>query len=288
VTIIHDSITYINCPEDSIIVPEDTVIIPDVADLYVSPTGTSGNSGSITSPVTLQRAWELAVSGDLIYVRGGSYNVTGRINLTSKTGITIKNYPGEKPVFDAGNYTPGSYSPVIEFSHCTNCTIVGIRVTNMRQSVRGSSYGFHSDHINNCLIDQCEADHIAGPGFCLQPYPSSTGNTIRNCDSHHNDDYNSASPHDGADGFVYNQSGTSETIRFVGCRAWLNSDDGYDLNDNDAYVTMDSCWAIRNGYYWNGSIYDHWYSGTGIKLGKPKSALTIMQRMVRNCLSAYK
>jgi hypothetical protein len=38
----------------------------------------------------------------------------------------------------------------------------------------------------------------------------------------------------------------SNVIR--GCRAWFNSDDGYDLINNKAMVVIEHCWAFYNGY----------------------------------------
>ena len=50
-----------------------------------------------------------------------------------------------------------------------------------------------------------------------------------------------------ADGF--STSGTGNVFR--GCRAWFNSDDGYDCINAKALVTFDNCWAFYNGYFTN-------------------------------------
>ncbi len=63
---------------------------------------------------TIQRAVDLALAGDTILVRGGTYTdyVTGRygnkvmvaidrVNGTAQQRITLKNYPGEQPILDA-------------------------------------------------------------------------------------------------------------------------------------------------------------------------------------------
>lgn len=54
--------------------------------------------------------------------------------------------------------------------------------------------------------------------------------------------------------------------RFVGCRAWENSDDGFDLFDSPQKVVIEDSWAFRNGInYWNDSSFAG--NGNGFKLG---------------------
>src|SRR5664279_836139 len=73
---------------------------------YISPSGSDTNSGTITSPwFTMQKAWLNMVAGDLLYLRGGTYNYTTKQSLTTKDGsssdtLKIFNYPGESPVLD--------------------------------------------------------------------------------------------------------------------------------------------------------------------------------------------
>jgi len=40
---------------------------------------------------------------------------------------------------------------------------------------------------------------------------------------------------------------------FYGCRAWNNSDDGYDLINCKAKAVFDHCWSFYNGYFTNGT-----------------------------------
>jgi hypothetical protein len=68
-----------------------------------------------------------------------------------------------------------------------------------------------------------------------------------------------------ADGF-----GPKETQgpgnRFVGCRAWENSDDGFDAYESPETVTLEGCWAFRNGIdVWNYGGFDG--NGNGFKIG---------------------
>lgn len=76
---------------------------------YVSPTGNNASSGltEATALATPQAAINKAVSGDTILLRGGNYPVgvggmtfdASRHRGSDAAWLTIKNYPGEQPVF---------------------------------------------------------------------------------------------------------------------------------------------------------------------------------------------
>ncbi len=79
---------------------------------YVSPTGSNANPGTQAAPfLTIQKGHDVAVAGDTIYVRGGTYNVSTEITLTrdgvSGKPISLLAYPGERPVIDGINGTTG-------------------------------------------------------------------------------------------------------------------------------------------------------------------------------------
>lgn len=91
--------------------------------------------------------------------------------------------------------------------------------------------------------------------------------TVINCDAYQNYDpkkYGSM-----ADGFGPKQD-QGPGNKFIGCRAWENSDDGYDCYDSPEIVTFENCWAIRNGVdIWN--FGDFSGNGNGFKLGGNKA-----------------
>ena len=74
------------------------------ATYYVSPTGSDSNSGTLSSPwFTLNKAWSYVSAGDIIYMRGGTYNFVSPQVLTNKSGtsgtlIKIWAYSGESPL----------------------------------------------------------------------------------------------------------------------------------------------------------------------------------------------
>jgi hypothetical protein len=87
--------------------------------------------------------------------------------------------------------------------------------------------------------------------------------TVIDCDAFRN--YDPKKLGSMADGF-----GPKETQgpgnRFIGCRAWENSDDGYDTFESPEVVTFERCWAFRNGVdVWGYGEFTG--NGNGFKIG---------------------
>ncbi|MEZ4826240.1 MAG: hypothetical protein R3C61_08085 [Bacteroidia bacterium] len=59
-------------------------------------------------------------------------------------------------------------------------------------------------------------------------------------------------PEDGlgsnTDGFGCHPNPGSPGNVFRGCRAWFNSDDGFDIIRADESVVFENCWAFYNGF----------------------------------------
>ena len=82
---------------------------------------------------------------------------------------------------------------------------------------------------------------MRGPGIFIA---SGTANLILNCDSHHN--YDPLEDGGNADGFGCHSTGGANVLR--GCRAYENSDDGFDFINAPGTCTVEGSWAFRNGY----------------------------------------
>src|SRR5437763_14380478 len=72
------------------------------ATYYVSASGSDASSGTLAAPfATLQKAHNVANPGDTIYLRGGTYMLSGQIAFTrsgsSCNPIRVWNYTGETP-----------------------------------------------------------------------------------------------------------------------------------------------------------------------------------------------
>jgi hypothetical protein len=81
--------------------------IAQAATYYVAPSGNDSNPGTQSAPWgTVQHAVKKLRPGDTLLLRGGTYwesdiSLDG-VHGTADAPITIKNYPGERPVIDGG------------------------------------------------------------------------------------------------------------------------------------------------------------------------------------------
>lgn len=79
---------------------------------HVAPDGDDSHPGTLGQPLrTVQRAVDLARAGDTILVRAGVYREAVVLSESGEEGrpIVLKNYPGERPVFQPG--PPGQAPP---------------------------------------------------------------------------------------------------------------------------------------------------------------------------------
>jgi hypothetical protein len=121
-------------------------------------------------------------------------------------------------------------------------------------------------------------------------------NLILNCDAYNNYDAVSDRGYGGnVDGFGAHLNSAKYTGNvFRGCRAWWNSDDGFDLINCLAPVVIEDCVAFYNGY--RPGTMTRAGDGTGFKAGgfgmKPHSRMVrrvevVPCHVVRRCI-AYK
>jgi len=252
------------------------------AEYYVAPTGSDSNAGTFAAPfATLQKANDQAQAGDTVWLRGGTYQNTKQIKL-NKSGqsdskrINYWAYQAEVPVLDFSKYVSTNTavdSPTIlitgSFLH-----LRGLEVANGAVGASGahSNDAIRSEGASNNVFERLNIHHNFGPGLFIS---KGNGNhLILNCDSHDNYDKD-GSQGDGqnADGFGvhYQTSGPSTIIR--GCRAWLDSDDGYDLIQQEVPVLIEDSWAISNGYSDGGAGKPSSGNGNGFKAGSSDTGI---------------
>ena len=268
-------------------------IIAYSSTFFVSTSGSDFNPGSKEQPFkTLNKAWSVISRGDTIFMRAGNYNNSimpattyfRNKNGTSTDPIVIINYQNEKPVLDYSDatFTAGKCGFCIE--NVEYLHIKGIRITNINQPITGNiaQYGIILwSNVSNCVFEQIETDHIGGWGITIGD--NCNNNLFLNCDSHNNADPYSAVPYGWADGFQSGSPSSTNNI-FRGCRAWANSDDGWDFRLYDGSVILDSCWSFRNGFKPN--TWEHGGNGEGFKLGIKRlpSTNSILRTLV-NCIA---
>lgn len=231
---------------------------------YVAPTGSDSAAGTLNAPwASLARAQSAAVAGDTVYLRGGTYRYTAAttacasrtarvdaitLNRSGAAGNPIRYwaYPGERPVFDFSGMRDDcrikGFDVTGNWLHLKGLEVTGVRQNN---SLNHESWGVWVSGSNN-TFELIDAHHNMGPGLFIQ---NGSGNLVLNSDSHHNyDPLTSNGAGESADGFgAHVPAGRPGTV-FRGCRAWSNSDDGFDLINAYSPVTIEGSWAWLNGY----------------------------------------
>lgn len=248
---------------------------------YVATDGSDSNSGTIENPLaSLQKAQQLVNPGDTVYIRGGNYALDNSnistvysdlfacICFLDKNGtaghlINYWNYPGETPVFNftavkpinqrvVGIYLKGSYI------HLRGFEMTGIQVTITTHT---ESYCIYSRGSHN-IIENMSLHDNKGTG--MRHYGGGY-NLFLNCDAYQNHDNVSENKLGGnTDGFGCHPSKGGIANVFRGCRAWFNSDDGFDCIRAKEVVIFDSCQAFYNGY---STTFQSLGDGNGFKAG---------------------
>lgn len=230
------------------------------ATYYVATNGVDSNSGTSNAPfATITRAQSAAASGDTVYLRGGTYlpnnsNITTNIapwaivNYITKNGVSYLAYPGERPVFDFSAVQPIGNRVTAFLIAASDCVFKGFDVIGVQINVRvGNSQSecFRIVNGNRNRFEQLAMHDGMGIGWYLT---DGSSNLVLNCDAYQNRglDTNSIGNIDGFGAHPSSPSGTGNVFR--GCRAWFNSDDGFDLINAKAKVTIEYCWAFYNGY----------------------------------------
>jgi hypothetical protein len=257
---------------------------------YVAVNGNDYNPGTYSQPwATWQKAFTYASAGDTVYIRGGYYKPTRKgwgTTIDRKSGtadkpICIFNYPGERPVFDFEGLIVEDFSFGMKWNYCEYWHIKGLEITNIRQPASGAySGGIILYDCKEFTLENLSVHNIGGPGYIIERIKGNI--SLINCDSYNNYDINTPGYHGGnADGFDISLSPSRDArVTLESCRAWKNSDDGFDCYDNEGIVFFKSCWAFENGYDQG--------DGAGFKLGATAlSPLEIPQRVLQYCI-AYK
>src|SRR5450759_4832514 len=247
---------------------------------YVAPGGKDINPGSISMPfATVQKAQEAVKAGDTIYIRGGAYHmqedqitrkerIWAYVTYLDKSGMPGKPinywaYPGEKPVFDYTDIKPSVLRIIAFYVSASWVDIKGLEVTGVQVTIKTHTQSecFENMGSNNIyeLLNMHDGQAI---GIYLL---SGSNNLFLNCDAYRNYDYVSENGRGGnVDGFGCHPSKGSTGNVFRGCRAWFNSDDGYDVIGAHEQVTFENCWAFYNGY---STAFQSLGDGNGFKGG---------------------
>lgn len=255
------------------------------ADYYVAPDGSDDASGTEDAPfATAQRGQQAASPGDTVFFRGGTYAFSGNSDigvLFDKSGqdgarINYFAYPGEVPIFDFNDLTPQArirgFSVRASWLHFRGLELTGVQQILVDQN---ESWCIRVENgASNNVFELLNLHHNEGPGLFIQ---DGGNNLVLNVDSHHN--YDPDRGGENADGFGCHSDDPGNVFR--DCRAWYNSDDGFDFINSPGVCTVEGSWA-----FWNGFVPDSRNAagnGAGIKAGGFTSNVpqTIPRHVVR-------
>lgn len=233
---------------------------------FVAPDGDDANPGTEEAPfATLPRALQVVRRGHVIVLRGGVYHHDQMIRIQTPSGffgemITLMAYPGEVPILDF------SGQPRLRDQH-------GIRLNANFWHVKGITVryaahnGIRMDGSYN-ILEQVTAYGNHDTGIHLAG--GAAYNLVLHSDSFRNFNYDPLrTPRIGnaADGFGA-KTNVGPGNRFVGCRAWENSDDGFDFWEAQHTILVENSWAFGNGdAAVFGSPPNFEGNGNGFKLG---------------------
>lgn len=249
-------------------------------EFHVATDGKDSAAGSQSAPfATIQRAQKSAEPGDTVLIHGGTYRMPadeiavterGRAHVTdlSKSGqpgkpIRYFAAPGEKPVFDFSDVKPPGLRVTAfhirgSWLHLRGLAVTGVQVTitTHTQSICFDNEGSHN------IYEMLEMHDGQAIGFWLG---RGSDNLVLNCDAWRNHDYTSENGRGGnVDGFGFHVPSGSTGNVFRGCRAWFNSDDGFDLISTREALVIENCWAFYNGF---DPSFKALGDGNGFKLG---------------------
>ncbi|HEY2407757.1 MAG TPA: right-handed parallel beta-helix repeat-containing protein, partial [Polyangiaceae bacterium] len=284
---------------------------------YVAPTGSDAANGTATGTpfATWGHAQSVAKPGDTVYFRAGKYTFTKGTTTCGNTASTIDgitlNVSGT-----AGNTInyfayPGEV-PVIDFSGIKDqCRVKGIDVTGSYIYLKGleimgtpqcpnpcqnhESWGIYVSNSHN-TFELLNLHDNMGPGIYIN---SGGNNLVLNCDSHDNyDPYswdrtnNVVTPGQNADGFGCHIGAGNTGNVFRGCRAWRNTDDGWDFIQAQEVCTVENSWAWNMGQamYQGAIVKPSAGNGNGFKgggYGEPPTNVPANppSHVIQHCLS---
>jgi hypothetical protein len=275
------------------------------ATYYISPNGSDNAAGSLAQPfATLQKGNDVAVAGDTVYIRGGTYALKGA-GASSTSGITLSKsgqsdgkriyywaYNNEVPVFDFSGFSISSTSAGAGITVTGSWLhLKGFEVCNVPEPGSPSNNGILNSNGSHNIFERLNSHHHGGTGMFIAN--GTGGHLVLNCDSHDNYDPNSnKGAGQNADGFGCHYQTSGDTTIFRGCRAWWNSDDGFDCINQSVAVRIENCWISLSGYVPGTMTPAASGNGNGFKVGgfdmpPTKYPAVIPRHVVRNCVAFH-
>ena len=233
---------------------------------HVSPSGHSENSGSsFSDAMSLEAALNAVQAGEMILLQPGTYPIAYQAGNKNTLNLSRSGQPGA-PIYvvaaDCGR-------AILDFSFPDNAWVqdsYGLYLTGSYWYFKGievTRAGYQGVYVTGShnTFENSAFHHNRNTGFEVNKGGSYT--TVINSDAYRN--YDLKKNGSMADGFGPKQT-QGPGNQFIGCRAWENSDDGFDTFESPEPVEIVNSWAFRNGIdYWNDPEFRG--NGNGFKLG---------------------
>lgn len=237
----------------------------DAAKYYISPSGNDAYTENTKRKpwATLGRVQQVVQPGDVVCILPGTY-VVGEEEISrdeasdpykivydfSKNGsqgspisyIGELDDDGNRPVFDFSGIQPEGYRVTgfqvsADFLIVKNIEVVGLWTG---ENIRVTDGNYNT-------FENIACHDGWGNGFYLTNH--SRHNLFVNCDVYNNyDPISNDGKGSDNEAFRCHVQEDSPLNTFIGCRAWNNADDGFDMTDSYSPVTCCYSIAYRNGY----------------------------------------
>lgn len=274
------------------------------ATVHVAPEGNDDAVGSAEAPfATLMRAQRAIGPGDTVLIHGGTYRLNEALiarrhriwahvidlDRSGEPGKPIRYAaaPGTRPVFDFAAVKPAGMRINAFTVSGSWIELVGFDITGVQVTMTGHTQSICVENAgDNNRFERLRMYRSQAIG-----YYSVRGrdNLVLDCDAFENWDHTSDGGKGGnVDGFGCHPAKGSTGNVFRGCRAWFNSDDGYDCINAHEVVVFERCWAYANGY---SADWQRRADGNGFKVGgygsTPAARLPtpIPRHVVRLCIA---
>ena len=280
---------------------------PDLAEkIWCSPDGDDATAdGTEDKPFfSLDKAIAIVEPGMRICMKAGTYVYDHRINIDDHNGteeqpielfavggravLDFSGMPYHKPSDNPyqGVRLTSSYWHFYRIDIC-NASDNGLLIERNKPSGGSSSdIAKNTEQAHDNIIEECNFYKNGDTG--LQIKNLGAFNKVINCDSYLNCDEDQGD----ADGFAPKLS-VGDGNYFYGCRAYLNSDDGWDVfykkdgafGDNMTIV-LENCISYKNGFLDEDNIAPDG-NGNGFKCGSDQGAMNVfMNRCLAICNKA--
>jgi hypothetical protein len=196
-----------------------------MATYYMSTTGTDGAgvAGGILTPWrTIEYAVTRLSSGDVVYIRGGTY--TEVWDIVGKNGgvgyFTFQAYPTETPIFNG----PGGSANSIDNSDYIK--IIGLEITDYQ-------FGCIVDNgSTNILFQDCNIHDVTWS--TLQIHNNCSYVTVRDCLLHDTD-------HEGVYVGTSGETGNTHHVTITGCSIYNTNDEALEFKEGTHDCALENC-----------------------------------------------